>query len=590
MRTIRLGRTACFALVLLVVAACTSSTGKSASTVTTAPPGKMASDGRTAGRGVRGGTLRVVTWAPIIPSLDTAIAYSQEGSALERTYARRLYGFDTSRPPDGAVTPVPDLASGTPQVSPDGRTYTFTLRTGIHYAPPVNHEVVAEDFVTAVKRLYDKKTPSPGQTYADLIAGAAEFRDGKAKTISGLVAVDRHTLRATLVKRAGDFLSILALPFFAPVPGEYAGRYQVGDHYAGHLVGSGPYTVEQYQPGRFAVLARNRNWDPATDPLRSAWVDRIEVQMGGTNTEAVHQAIEQATADLALDYDPPPERMRAITADPAKAARLRVADSGCERFLMLETNPAAGVISDVRVRRAINLAVDKVAALEAFSEGLGGYRGAIASTVLPPSMLGYHTYGLYRTPGDRGDPERARKLLAEAGHPDGVTLTFASHSDGHIVLMDSAIEGSLARAHIRLARKTYASEKLLDVLRVRSQRKEHQIMDMAWCPDWPGDSARSFAVPLLDSRQPPSNSFNYGEYDNRDVNWLIDSALAEREPKRRAALWSQLDEQVMRDAAWVPLFHPKVSFFFSTRVRNWTLDRSSSMPDLTAIWLDPRTP
>jgi peptide/nickel transport system substrate-binding protein len=543
-----------------------------------------------AGPGVRGGTLRVLTWAPMVSSLDTAVAYSSESSALARTYARRLYGFDTSRPPDGAVAPVPDLASGTPHVSPDGRTYTFTLRSGVRYAPPVNQEVVAEDFVTAVKRLYDKKTPSPGQVYANLIAGAAEFRDGKAKTISGLVAVDSHTLRITLVKPAGDFLSILALAFFAPVPSQYALRYKVGDHYSGHLVGSGPYTVEQYAPGRSVVLARNRNWDPATDPFRSAWVDRIEVQVGRTNTEAVHQAIEQATADLALDYDPPPERMRAITADPAKAARLRVTDSGCERYLALETNPAAGVINDVRVRRAINLAVNKVAALEAFSEGPGGYRGAIASTVLPPSMPGYHPYDLYRTPGNRGDPERARKLLAQAGHPDGVTLTFASHSDGNTVLMDDAIERSLARAHIRLARKTYAPDKLFDALRVRSQRKEHQIVDMAWCPDWPGDSARSFAVPLLDSRLAPSNSFNYGEYDNQDVDRLIDMALAERDPKRRAALWSEFDEQVMRDAAWVPLFHPKVAFYSSTRVRNWTLDRSSSMPDLTAIWLDPRTP
>src|SRR4029450_8916679 len=195
--------------------------------------------------------------------------------------------------------------------------------------------------------------------YSNLIAGAAEFRDGKAKTISGLVAVDSHTLRITLGKPAGDFLSILALAFFAPVPSQYALRYKVGDHYSGHLVGSGPDTVEQYAPGRSVVLARNRNWDPATDPFRSAWVDRIEVQVGRTNTEAVHQAIEQATADLALDYDLPPERMRAITADPAKAARLRVTDSGCERYLALETNPAAGASDEGTVRRATNPARHK---------------------------------------------------------------------------------------------------------------------------------------------------------------------------------------------------------------------------------------
>jgi hypothetical protein len=58
----------------------------------------------------------------------------------------------------------------------------------------------------------------------------------------------------------------------------------------------------------------------------------------------------------------------------------------------------------------------------------------------------------------------------------------------------------------------------------------------------------------------------------------------------RTALWSRLDERVMRDAAWVPLFYHKASYFFASRVRNWTLDRSSSMPDLTGIWLDPHAP
>jgi peptide/nickel transport system substrate-binding protein len=569
MRTIKLGRTAAFALVLLFAAACTPATK------------------RAAGHGVHGGTLRVLSAAPMIYSLDTAVAYTPDSSALERAYARRLYGFDNSGPPEGPGALVPDLATGLPQVSPDRRTYTFTIRSGVHYAPPVNREVVAEDFVTAVQRLYDKKTPSPGQLYADLIAGVAAFRDGRVRTITGIVAVDPHTLRITLAKPAGDFLSMLTMPFFAPVPGEYARRYRVGDNYSGHLVGSGPYTIEQYQPLRYVVLARNRNWDPATDPLRQAWVDRIEVQIGSANADAVQQAIEQDNADLALDFDPPPARLRAIASDPAKARRIRVVYSGCERYLALETNRAAGPTSDVRVRRAINLAVDKVDALEEFSGGPGGYRGAAASTVLPPNVLGYHPYDRYRTPGNRGDPERARKLLAQAGYPDGVTLTFASHSEGKTVLLDRAIGRSLARANIRLAYRTYAPAKVDGALRVRSQRREHQIMDMAWCMDWPGDSARSFFVPLLDGRHPP-DSRNFGEYDNPDVNRLIDRALAEHDPEVRAALWSQLDERVMRDAAWVPLFYHKASYFFSARVRNWTLDRSSSMPDLTAIWLDPR--
>jgi peptide/nickel transport system substrate-binding protein len=571
MHTIRLGRTACFALVLLLAAACTSSSGG------------------TGGHGVRGGTLRVVSEADtMIDSLDTAIAYAPGSAAIERTYARRLYGYDSSAPQDQVAVPVPDLATGLPQVSPDGRTYTILLRTGIHYAPPVNREVVAEDFVTAVQRLYDKGAPSPGRLYADLIAGAAAFGNGKARRITGLVVVDPHTLRITLAKPAGDFLSILTMTFFAPVPGEYAGQYKVGDNYSGHVVGSGPYIVEQYEPSRLVVLARNRNWDPATDPLRSAWADRIKIQIG-SNADAIQQAIEQGDADLALDFDPPTTRLRALASDPAKARRFRVAYSGCERYLALETNPAAGPIADLRVRQAINYAVDKVGALEEFSGGDGGYRGAVASTVLPPTVLGHHPYNLYQTPADQGDPKRARELLAQAGHPNGVTLTFARDTVGKNISLDRAIGTSLGRAGIRVAWRTHPPEEMDAALSSRKYRREHQIADMAWCMDWPGDSARSFFVPLLDGRHPP-NSRNYGEYDNPDVNQLIDKALAESDRQRRAAMWGQVDEQVMQDAAWVPLFYHKASYFISTRVRNWTLDRSSSMPDLTAIWLDPRTP
>jgi peptide/nickel transport system substrate-binding protein len=149
---------------------------------------------RDAGRsGVRGGTLQVLSVG--INGLDTA------GLAqLARTYARTLYGYNLAGPPEQKTVPVPDIASGPPQLSADRRTYTFRLRAGVRYAPPVNREVTAQDFITAIQRLYDKTTPSPdGQLYANLIAGAAAFGAGKARRISGLAAPDPRTLKITLV-------------------------------------------------------------------------------------------------------------------------------------------------------------------------------------------------------------------------------------------------------------------------------------------------------------------------------------------------------------------------------------------------------
>jgi peptide/nickel transport system substrate-binding protein len=375
---------------------------------------------------MRGGTLRVLS-VDLPIGLDTAVNYTPNGLAMARAYARTLYGYNTSGPPDQVTAPVPDIASGPPQISADRRTYTFTLRPGVRYAPPVDREVTAQDFITAIHRLYDKTTFSDGKKYADLIAGARRFGADKASSISGLAAPDAHTLTITLAQPAEDFLSILTQSFFAPVPGEYAANYTVGANYDGHVVGSGPYTVDVYDPGRLVVLVRNPKWDPATDPLRKAWVDRIRIRLGGS-VGANQQAIEREEADLSLDSHVPQAQVAALRADPQRSRRLSVNSTGILLFLVLETHRRAGAITDVRVRQAINLAIDKVAYRDAVA-GRFAPTGELASTILAPGSLGYRHYDLYPTPEGRGDPAKAKALLAEAGYGSGKPLTFEIMAD-----------------------------------------------------------------------------------------------------------------------------------------------------------------
>jgi peptide/nickel transport system substrate-binding protein len=538
--------------------------------------------GRDASRnGIRGGMLRVLSTEPII-GLDTAVNYTPNGLAMARAYARTLYGYDPSGP-------VPDIASGPPQLSADRRTYTFTLRPGVRYAPPVNREVTATDFITAIQRLYDKTTLSDGQKYADLIAGARRFGAGKARRISGLAAPDPRTLTITLAQPAEDFLSILTQSFFAPVPGEYAANYAVGANYDGHVVGSGPYTVDVYIPGWLVVLVRNPHWDPATDPLRKAWVDRIRIRLGGS-VGASQQAIEREEADLSLDSHVPRAQIATLQADPERSQRLSVNTSECLLFLTLGTHRAAGAIADVRVRQAINYAIDKVAYRDAIAGQLRP-AGELASTIRAPGSLGYHHYDLYPTPGGRGDPAKAKALLAEAGYPNGLTLSFTTAGTGEFAAARKPIEASLAKAGIRLKPKIYELKYLWEKgLGVPSKRLEHQLGQNAWCPDFVGDNARGTIVPLFDGRLDPAVSVNFSEYDNPTVNRLIDRALAEPDPDRRAAMWGQLDQRIMRDAPLVPLLWQKFSYLWSSRVHGWRYDPWTSRPDLTAVWLDPPSP
>jgi peptide/nickel transport system substrate-binding protein len=532
--------------------------------------------------GVRGGTLRVLGHRSQteISQLDTA-SYAP----MARVYARTLYGYNLVGPPERKTVPVPDIASGEPEVSADRRTYAFTLRAGVRYAPPVNREVTARDFITAIQRLYDKAFPSPGQTYANLIAGAKRFGAGKADHISGLTAPDARTLKITLDQPAGDFPSILTQSFFAPVPGEYAARYAVGDNYSGHVVGSGPYTPSTYIPGRLVVFVRNPNWDPATDPLRTAWVDHIHVRLG-VGISSIQQQIEHEEADLSLTSHVPQARIAALRGDPERSARLSVNTTGTQLHLVLGTQRAAGAIADVRVRRAVNYAVDKVAYRDAIA-GRFAANGELASTILAPDSLGYHPYDLYPTPGGRGDPAKARALLAEAGYPNGLTLGFATFGGGRLAAGRKPIEESLKRAGIRLKVTTYKGDSELHdkSLRIPAKRLEHQLGQSGWAHLWPGDNARQSIVPQYDSRLGFHD--NYSEYNNPAVNRLIDRALAEPDQGRRAAMWGEIDQRIMRDAPLVPLLWVNASFQWASRVHGWVYDPWTTAPDLTAPWLDP---
>lgn len=566
MRTAKVFRAACLALGLALLGAACSTPQRDAS-----------------GNGGRGGTLRVLSADPDI-RLDTAALYSP---AIAHAYARTLYGYNLSGPSEQVSVPVPDIASGPPQRSADQRTYTFTLRAGVRYAPPVNREVTARDFITAIERFYDKQNPSYGQQYADLIAGAKRFGAGKASRISGLAAPDARTLTITLDQPAADFLSILALPLFAPVPGEYAASYAVGDNYSGHVVGSGPYTPDTYDPERSIVLVRNPNWDPATDPLRKAWVDRIQVKLGVSIS--IQRAIEREEADLSLNSHVPQARVAALRADPERSRRLSVNTAGSLLFLVLGTHRGAGAIADVRVRQAVNYAIDKVAYRDAIA-GRFAATGELASTIMAPGSLGYHHYDLYPTPGGRGDPAKARALLAAAGYPNGLTLGFATLGSGRLAAGRKPIEASLARAGIRLKVTTNKPwDPHFEALGNHAKRLEHQIAQSGWVLDYLGDNARQSIVPQYDSRLGFKDG-NFSEYHNPAVNRLIDRALAEPDWDRRAAMWAEIDQRIMRDAPLVPLLWENHSFHWASRVHGWVYDPWTTAPDLTAVWLDSPSP
>ena len=380
------------------------------------------------------------------------------------------------------------------------------------------------------------------------------------------------------------------MSFFAPVPGEYAANYQVGANYSGYVVGSGPYTPTIYIPGETVVLARNPHWDPATDPLRKAWVDRIQIKLD-VGTSSIQRAIERENADLSLDSHVPQAQVAALRADPEQSRRLSVNPTGSLLFLVLGTHRKAGAIADVRVRQAVNYAIDKVAYRDALA-GRHAPAGELASTILAPGSLGYHPYDLYPTPGGRGDPAKAKALLAEAGYPNGLTLGFVALGNDRYAATIKPIQESLKRAGIDLKVTRYQGSDLWEKsLAIPAKRLEHQLGQTIWNPDYLGDNARQTIVSQFDGRLLHSNLVaNFSEYNNPAVNRIIDRALAEPDQTRRATLWAEIDQRIMRDAPLVPLLWENYSFQWSSRVHGWRYDPWTVTPDLTAPWLDPPSP
>src|SRR5215203_314449 len=504
-------------------------------------------------RGVKRGTLRVYSHTDV-DALDPGVAYAAFDFALLRGMVRELYSFDTRVTGERSLQAVPDLADGPYRLSDDGRTYTFRIRRGVRYAPPVDREVRAGDFIYAIERQLHPDQPSPGSPnpYARLISGAGDFAAGRARSISGMRAPNSHTLRITLDRPASDFPSLLTLPFFSPVPKEGASDYRLGRDYGQHLVASGPYRLEKYLPGRRIDLVRNQNWDPKTDPLRSAWVDKVSVEIGHTEAE-IQEEIEDGGADLNLDAVPPPVGdLQGLFDNPALARRLAVETTGCVHYLTMQMDD--GPTRKLAVRQAVNYAIDRQAVVLAIG---GRYAGEPASTILSPTLAGYSAFDLYPSQDATGDPDKARELLAKAGYPDGVTLTYAGQSSQRWRNLFEALRSSLGRAGIRLKPTFYKGSDVYNKsLRLKAKRDEHHLGAAGWCPDVPGNGARSFIGVLLDGRLiHPTSGNNFGRYNNAKVNAMIDQAYGTRDAQARAALWGQIDRLVMEDAAWAPLVY-----------------------------------
>jgi DNA-binding SARP family transcriptional activator/ABC-type transport system substrate-binding protein len=299
----------------------------------------------------------------------------------------------------------PEVAARVPAVSPDGRTYTFTVRPGYAFSPPSNQPVTAETFRYSIERALSPKLTkhslspaqgAPGPRFVDDIEGEQAFRRGRAEHISGLRA-SGDTLSITLTKPSPDFLERLALPFFCPVPrgtpfigGWPAQGERVYGAGGGHIVSAGPYYVANYSNEEHVILKRNPNYHgPRPHSLDAiAILEGVGASIALDRTE--HRGWDGITSlsDPLLDLGGAVDRRWGAGSAAAARGDRRYFLTPLPRTRFVAFNANRGLFADPQVRRAAALALDRGALAAAWGQ-------VPTDQVLSPALRAYHGRDLY---------------------------------------------------------------------------------------------------------------------------------------------------------------------------------------------------
>lgn len=576
----------------------------------------MASTAPTAGTEPRyGGTLRL--YGPgSMDHLDPACAYYALGGQIIRLFARQLFTYRPVRDlrDPMAITPVPDVAAELPTeenggISPDRTTYTIRLRPGVRWDTTPMRPVTAHDFVRGFKRMCNPVTRAGAIMYfTSTIAGMAEFCDEYARAvpeprptaarlaafqnshdIAGVTAVDDRTLVFRLVRPANDFLNILALTFASAAPVEYDAFVPDSDEFRHGVRANGPYRIVRYVHGREIRLLPNPAWRQDTDPVRHQYLDGVRVTMEKATPEEVGRVIRSGAADLSW-ASPITEPYDVNPTDPGNDLGYALNPYLVFNF---QSPNAGGAVRNLKVRQAIAYAIDKVAIAEIYDKLEAGTVMRPAHNAIPPCNFGHREFNPYPTPGDRGDPDTARALLAEAGYPDGCTLIAVHRDVDANPEVARSYAADLAKCGITVQFRALGHAEYYPFLQEPDNARAGRwdISAPSWTPDWYGNNGRAYLQPMFQTNCSRGTS-NYGCYRNPEVDRLIGEALSTADTDRASELWHQVDRLVMRDVAIVPiLVHaPTIPHLRGARVRNAiampTIDRWF---DLANLWLDTDT-
>jgi peptide/nickel transport system substrate-binding protein/oligopeptide transport system substrate-binding protein len=423
--------------------------------------------------------------------------------------------------PDAQV--VPGLARVW-EVSPDGLTYTFHLRTGVKFHD--GRAFSARNVISTFQRVLDPKTKGGRGWPLYPIAGAKEYADGKGgRSISGLSSPNDSTVVIRLKEPFAIFPKLLAMPVAAIVPDS------VPSNFGEHPIGTGPWKFVEWKHDDYLKFAKNAGyWD--TPPKADSLMARIVPEPSTAVAE-----FESGNVDVL--YVPEGETRNWEQTD-EKKAMLETAPA--LRVFYVAINTTRGPLADPRVRQALNYATDARGILEGIVSG----RGNLAAGVIPPSLPG----GDSTRQGYTRDVAKAKQLLAQAGHPNGIDIELWSSQTPPFPRIAQTIQANLAEAGVRVKLVQRDASSMREA--ARAGQTDMALKD--WFADYP--DAENFLYPLLHSANKGAGG-NVSFYSNAEYDKIVDQARREQDDAKRVALYKQADALEYNDAPMIYLFFYK---------------------------------
>jgi peptide/nickel transport system substrate-binding protein len=457
---------------------------------------------------------------------DPTAEYLADAQGIQSNLlVRTLVGYNHVAGAAGNII-VPDLATSKGVITNGGKTYTFKLKDGIKFGPPLNRAITSKDVLFAFQRIGTTSVNAQYGFYYDVIKGMTAFKSGKSKVIAGIKTPDLKTIIFNLTQPTGDFLYRLAMPAAGPQPQEVAGCFTKPNEYGRYIISSGPYMfagsdklnatscdtirasggISGFDGDKVMDLVRNPAYSPSTDSpkARENFPDQFTFTVN-SNPDDIYARVTRGDIEEEWATEPP-----SVLRQYQNSPQLHRNDG--DRTWYITMNLTQPPFDDLHVRRAMNYAVNKEALRKAWG---GELAGAIATHITPDSILanklkGYAPYG-----SGKGDVAKAKAEMKQSKYDsnhDGVCdakacqNVFTITGDRGVEKgMIPALEQSLKPIGIKL------KDRVLKDAYTPIQTPRLNI-PLATRPGWGKDYADplTFFTPLFDGRNIiPTGNTNY---------------------------------------------------------------------------------